>query len=298
MSTRVLVTGAAGKLGSAAVPALLAAGLAVRALVHVRPVHVPDGVETATADLVTGEGLERALDGADVVLHLAAVTHARRKRTYEAVNVSGTRSLVEAARASGVRRLVHVSTRAIDRSGGWYSSSKATAEEIVGRSGLEAVIVRLPEIYGLGGHEGIDEIVTRARLGRVIPVVGRGQSLVCPVHVDDAVAALVAAIRSADAAGRTYTLAGECLTLDALTRRCAAAAGGRSRVIHVPEAVVAVLGAAARVAPLPLVPDQLARLRAPKPPVSEEASRDLGFSPRPLSTGLAQVMQDGPAGHA
>jgi hypothetical protein len=47
-----------------------------------------------------------------------------------------------------------------------------------------------------------------------------------------------------------------------------------------------VLGLVARVAPLPLYPDQLARLRAPRPAPSPEAAAELGFAPRPLEAGL------------
>jgi nucleoside-diphosphate-sugar epimerase len=145
------------------------------------------------------------------------------------------------------------------------------------------VVVRLPEVYGAGSAEGVDAIIDAARGGRAIPLVGRGADEVCPVHVDDVTAALAAALDAP--AGRTYTLAGECMTTRAFADACVAAFGG-GRIVRVPVAAVRALSLAARFAPLPLYPDQLARLRARRPAPSPEAAADLGFAPRPLEAGL------------
>ena len=100
---------------------------------------------------------------------------------------------------------------------------------------------------------------------RPIPLVGGGADEVCPVHVDDVTAALAAALDAP--AGRIYTLAGECMSTRAFAYPCIDAFGG-GRIVPVPVTAVRALSLAARVAPLPLYPDQLARLRAPKPPPS------------------------------
>jgi nucleoside-diphosphate-sugar epimerase len=288
----VLVTGAAGGMGRAVVPALGAEGWRVRCLVHRRP--VPDADEAAPGDLAVAAGLRRAADGADAILHLAALTHSRRAADYDEVNVAGTGRLLEAARAAGVRRFVHVSTRAIDESGGAYSRSKAAAERLVEVSGLEWTVVRLPEVFGAGGAEGVDDIIARARRGGLIPLVGRGDDMVCPIHLDDATGALTAALSAPAAAGRVYTLAGECLTMRRFAETCnELLGGGRSRIVGVPVAALCALGVAARVAPLPLYPDQLARLRAPKPSGSPEAGPELGFAPRPLREALSALTAPG-----
>jgi nucleoside-diphosphate-sugar epimerase len=282
----VLVTGAAGRVGRALLPALAGAGWRTRALVHRRPVLGAD--ETVAGDLADPGSLAPALDGVDAVVHVAAVTHARSAPAYDAVNVAGTRNLLAAARH--VKRFLHVSTRAIDPSGGAYSRSKAEAERLVRDSSLPFTIVRLPEIYGAGGREGVDAIVARTRTGRPVPLVGDGSHEVCPIPLADAVGALVAALAADAALGRTYTLAGHCLTLRAFAERCAAVFGSRVAVIGVPVPAVAALSALARFAPLPLYPDQLARLRSPKPRGSDEAARDLGFRPRPLEEGLRDLV--------
>jgi nucleoside-diphosphate-sugar epimerase len=280
----VLVTGAAGGVGRALVPALRDHGWSVRALAHRRA--VPEADEQVDGDLLDGRGLDEATRGVAAAVHLAARTHARRGADYESLNVGGTRRLLEALARAGARRLVHVSTRAIDPQGGDYSRSKAAAEEAVRASGLDFTIVRLPEVYGAGSREGVDAVLARVRAGRPVPLVGAGSDEVCPIPLADAVAAIAAALENPDAVGRTYTLAGECVTLRRFVELAAAAAGSRSRIVGVPAAAVGLASVAARVLPLPIFPDQLARLRAPKPPATPAAAGDLGFRPPPLEQGL------------
>jgi nucleoside-diphosphate-sugar epimerase len=282
-----LMTGASGALGTPLLDALRERGWTTRALVRRRP--VPGADESVAGDLGDALSLGRAADGADAVVHLAATTHARSARTYEEVNVEGTKRLLEASERAGVRRFLFVSTRAISEGGGAYSRSKREAEAAVAAAGVEHVIVRLPEVYGTGSEEGVDRILALARRGERIPIVGDGSHELCPVFVADAVPALAAALEAPAAAGKTYTLAGECLSVRDFAAACVGAFASPSRILSVPVPLVAVLGAASRVVPLPVYPDQLARLRAPKPAPSREAGDDLGFAPRPLRDGLRAV---------
>jgi nucleoside-diphosphate-sugar epimerase len=258
-----------------------------RCLVHRRPVG--DTEETLTGDLADPSSLHDAVDGVTAVAHLAAVTHSRSPGQYFKVNVRGTQNLLDAALAGDVRRFLFLSTRAISPDGGAYSRSKHLAEQAVRACALEWTIVRMPELYGVGNSEGVDRIIARARHGGRIPVVGRGDDVLCPVHVDDAVPACARALEAPEAVRYTYTLAGACLTMRELVSLAADSFGRRPRVIRIPVPAVAVLGTLARVAPIPVYPDQLARLRSPKPPLSPKAEADLLFRSRPLHDGLAEV---------
>ncbi len=280
----VLITGASGSMGTRLLPALRKAGWRTRALVHARP--VPDSDEQVFGDLADERSLEAAAADADAVLHLAARTHARSERDYRSVNTEGTARLLAAAGRAAITRFVYISTRTVSPRGGGYSRTKLKAEELVRDAGIEHVILRLPEVYGAGSQEGVDDMLARARRGAAIPVVGRGTDRLCPVHVDDIVGPIVAALSAEAARNRTYTLAGECHSAREVALACAAAGGGGSRIVHVPAAAIAAASVAARVLPLPLYPDQLARLRAEKPAASPEAKPDLGFEPRSLEGGL------------
>jgi len=230
--------------------------------------------------------LTRAVDGVDAILHAAALTHARQPRRYDRVNRIGTINLLEAARRQSSARFVFVSTRAISPEGGSYSRSKYAAELAIEQAGLPYAIVRLPEVYGAGSTEGVDRIIDLARKGRRIPLVGAKSERICPVHVDDIVPVLLRALQAENCLGRSYTLAGDCLTLGEFARACLRAFDSKSRIIDVPLAAARVLAAAGRFLPLPIYPDQVARLTAPKPAVTPEATGDLGFSPRSLQAGL------------
>ena len=288
MAAPILVTGASSAIGTRVVEQLRGQGRAVRCLVRRRPVANAD--EVVQGDLGDPSTLDAAVRGANVVLHLAAVTHARRSRDYVETNVLGTQRLLDAAARHGVGRFVHVSTRAISETGGAYSHSKLQAERAVTEAPVEHTIVRLSEMYGGAGAEGIDEIVSRARRGAAIPMVGKGAERVCPMHVDDAVAALVGAVAAPVAGGRTYTLGGECMSIREFAHACTRAFSTQVRLRPVPVIAVAALGLLGRVLPLPIYPDQLARLRAEdKPQPSPEAEQDLGFRTRPLAEGLAAL---------
>jgi nucleoside-diphosphate-sugar epimerase len=287
MTAPILLTGASSAIGTRVIQHLHTQPRPIRCLVRHRP--IPSADEQIHGDLNDTTTLDAAVQGAEVILHLAAVTHARRSREYVETNLIGTKRLLEAAARHGVRRFVHVSTRAISKAGGAYSMSKHLAEHAVREALVEHTIVRLPEVYGGAGAEGIDRIVCRARRGAAIPVVGDGADRVCPMHVDDAAAALAGAV-AAPAGGRTYTLGRECLTIREFAEACVRAFSSESRLRRVPVAAVAALGLLGRVLPLPIYPDQLARLRAEKPQVSPEAERELGFRARPLAEGLASLL--------
>jgi NADH dehydrogenase len=287
MVATVLVTGASGGLGARLVPLLRERGYRVRVVVHRRPVKGAD--ETVRGDLLDEASLADAVRGADSVMHLAALTHARSASDYQRFNVTGTENLVRAAVAANAGRFVFVSTRAIGPDGGGYSDSKRLAEAVVADSGLEYSIVRLPEVFGAGSSEGVDQMLEAARGGRPILVVGNGAQQLCPAHVDDVLPAVVQAVSAPAAAGRTYTLAGECTTVREFAERVAAATGRGSRIVALPRLLVRAAGAASRVAPLPIYPDQYARLHAPKRPASQEAEADLGFRPRGLDDAIRSL---------
>jgi nucleoside-diphosphate-sugar epimerase len=283
----VLVTGGSGRVGARLLEALGEGGWRRRCLVHRRPIAGAD--ESVSGDLADLGALIRAADGAAAIVHLAAVTHSRSPARYDEVNTEGTRNLLTAASAATVPRFLHVSTRAISPQGGAYSVSKLRAEEAVRSSDLGWTIVRLPEVYGAGGDEGVDQVLRRVRAGRHVPIVGRGDDVLCPAHVDDVVHACAVALETPAALRRVYTLAGPCLTMRELVKLAGDVFATPARTVSVPVPGAAALAAISRVAPLPLYPDQLRRLRSVKPPASAEAAIDLEFRPRRLEEGLAEA---------
>jgi uncharacterized protein YbjT (DUF2867 family) len=139
MTSSILVTGGTGTLGRHVTPLLLDAGCKVRVLS--RRSHEPrDGLEFVTGDLLKDEGIEPAVDGAEIVLHLAGGP----KGDDEA-----TRNLVRAASRAGVQHLVCISVIAADRVPIGYFRSKLGAERAVAESGLPWTTLRAAQFHDL-----------------------------------------------------------------------------------------------------------------------------------------------------
>ncbi len=285
----VLVTGATGEIGGA-VLGRLASRAEVRVLSR-RPRQSSADARWVAGDLREPDSLERACRGARRVLHMAALTHSRRRADYFEINVQGTANLLRAAAGAGVERFVHVSTRAVGAGGGGYSHSKELAERQVEAAGLPWVILRPAEVYG-GGRDPILELARSLAERSFVPILGDGGTRLSPVHVDDVAPALVAALERDGALGRRYVLAGpEEMTYLELVARLEQALGlPRRRRVHVP--LVAARLAIALASWLNAggyVPDQIPRLLLVKSSDISAAVRDLGFLPRPLEDGVAAL---------
>lgn len=123
----------------------------------------------------------------DMVIHFAGVTHASDEQQYWKVNMEGTARLAEAVRANGCRRFVYISTRCATHGSGAYGESKLAAEQELQKLDWKSLlIIRPSEIYGGGGNEGIDRMLSIARRWRLIPALfGHANLLFAPMHVDD-----------------------------------------------------------------------------------------------------------------
>lgn len=148
MSSPVLVTGGTGTLGRLVVPLLLETGRQVRVLS--RRVGSPtDGVEFVTGDLDTGDGVAAAVEGTQIVLHLAGSTKGDENKAH---------ALVRAAAAAGVRHLVYISvvgadripvTGRIDRAMFGYFAAKFAAEQVVAGSPVPWTTLRATQFHDL-----------------------------------------------------------------------------------------------------------------------------------------------------
>lgn len=308
-----LVTGATSMIGGGVVRALAERGEMVRCLQR-RPSDLAGsqpGVEEVLADLgddADTEAVERAVDGCDGVVHVAAkVGIVGTREEFERTNILGTERLLAAAAASGVRRFVHVSSPSVAHSGepivgagaepptddhgtAWYPATKAVAE----RRAVEAdsdtmgvVVVRPHLVWGPGDTQLVGRIVERAQAGR-LALVGGGRALVDTTYVDNAVSALVAALDAVEpgarCAGRAYVIAnGEPRPIRELVAGICAAAGVDATPRDVPLPVARTAGAAIERAWPRLGRDE-------EPPLTRFLADQLGtahwFDPRPARDDL------------
>lgn len=221
MSERIFVTGASGQIGLVLVRALVARGDRVVGLVH-SPSKEQEvkaaGAETIVGSLSDRAALEKGMEGATIVFHLAGGTRGPGKETAGVLNRDGTQAVLDVARGRGLKKLVFASTMAIygDRAGFWvpedyppnpqtnYGKAKREAEELLLGAGGDppVVIARIGAVYGPGVRF---MAVDRMRAGRAwLP--GEGLNIVPVIHVEDAAAALVA-LGDKGNAGEVYHVA-------------------------------------------------------------------------------------------
>lgn len=184
---KLAVTGGTGFIGSRFIERALATGHAVQALTR-RPQPPKAGVKWVEGALGDGGSLRRLVEAADTVVHIAGVLNARDPAEFEKGNVEGTLAMLAASTAAGVTRFVHVSSLAArEPKLSNYGASKARAEALVERSGLDWAIVRPPAVYGPGDRETL-ELFRMAKL-RLMLLPPRGR--VSVIHVDDLVGLLL-----------------------------------------------------------------------------------------------------------
>ncbi|MCZ7433413.1 SDR family oxidoreductase [Streptomyces sp. WMMC1477] len=191
--SRILVTGATGVLGRPLVERLLADGAAVRVMSRrARPAGDGRRCEWRVADLETGEGLDAAVAGVDVVVHCA------RHQRKEAVH---TRRLLDAVKAAGRRpHVVYISIVGVDRVPFSYYRRKVETERLVESSGLPWTVLRATQFHDLVAA------VTSAQCR--LPCVCVGKGVPCqPVEVRE-VAARLAELAQGEPSGRVPDVAG------------------------------------------------------------------------------------------
>jgi uncharacterized protein YbjT (DUF2867 family) len=169
----IALTGGTGFVGTRLISLALEAGHQVRALTR-RPQAERAGITWVQGDLGNTAALAELSEGADAVIHVAGVVNAPDKAGFAAGNIDGTRNMLEAAKAKGVCRFVHVSSLAAREPGlSAYGWSKAEGDKLVMESGLDWAMVRPPAIYGPGDLEML-ELFKLAKKGlAVMPRGGR-----------------------------------------------------------------------------------------------------------------------------
>ncbi len=223
----VLVTGASGFVGTYVARGLREQGVRVRALVR-RPEARAElerlGVETVLGDLTDARSVEAAVRGTQAIVHCAVqalvdVSEARR------VNVEGTRTLAQAALATGCERFVHISTVAVyplrDREGSVdeslpladdkdaYSITKIEAEREVEEAaarGLRTVILRPPVILGVHPSSYWGTHVPKGIAAGQFAQVDEGRRPLSYVDVRSLVDAVIRALRVDEAVGQTFNI--------------------------------------------------------------------------------------------
>ena len=245
----ILVTGAAGYLGSHIVKRLADEGQAVRALVRNHAWAEAEGrlanlkIEWIEGDVTKPETLAAAMQGVDAVIHTVAIAIEKGGRTYEAINHQGTVNVVDAAKAAGVRRFINVCQLGADSKLPYrFLASKGKAQEYVAASGLAWTAFRPSVIWG-PEDEFANTFAKLVPISPLIyPIIGNGQAKFQPVWVEDLVTAIVKSVDDPATVNQDLELGGpEVLTIAEIEQRTLQAIGARRKMIRTPIPVLRVV---------------------------------------------------------
>ena len=281
---KVLITGGSGRLGSLLTEILTLNGFQVQLLVRTLSSkhNQMNNIEKLSGDLLNLNSLKEAVNHVSIVIHAAGITHARTPASYKEVNIKGTQNILQASEASQVNRFIFISSRSANLKGGAYAESKLLAESSVQRSSLKWTILRLGEVYGGGRNDMIFNLVNLIKDRYLIPVIGTGKQTLCPIHIEDALQAIVETLKNEKTVHKTYNIAGpEEVTYKELIDRISSALNVKKRKLYIPLFFAKILARLLNMMQIGMiVPDQIPRLLVEKSSDISLAKNDLSFHPR------------------
>ena len=300
----ILVTGANGFVGSHTVPALLDAGHRVVGLVRdderrvavLRRLSAAQraGVEIRLGDVTKPDGLPAVIRDVDAVVHLVAIPRdLDGGRSLHQVNTEGTRHVLEAVAAAGIRRFVHQGALGVvDDPELHYASSKAQGEALVAVSGLDWTITKPSLLFGpRDGFFNIIADLVRLSPG-VVPITGSGASRFQPLAVEDLARIFVRTLDDPTTIGRTLELGGPAYwTYREIVQEVLRGMGARRVLLPMPVALIRlVAGTAERIhLPFPVATDQLRQLKLDNIGPLDGVPAAFGFEPRSMTGALGYL---------
>ncbi len=301
---KVLVTGSTGYVGHYVVKALLAAGHSVVSVsrdagktktASGAKLEIFGNVDYRMGDVSNGNGLKEAMNGVDAVVHLVGIIAEKGLQTFARVHVEGTRNVLEAAKAAGVKRYLHMSALGASANAiSGYSSSKFQAEELVRASSLDWTIFRPSLVFGVGddffGHV-LKNLVSQAP---IVPQIGDGMFLFRPIWVGDVAQCFVQALTKPDTIGKIFDLVGpKEFTFKELSALMQTVLGLKKPVVAVPLPIMDIMVPLMNIVPAiaPITKDQYAMMKAGNTGNPETMNQTFDLEQRKLETELPAILE-------
>ncbi|CAG0984874.1 NADH dehydrogenase,E; NADH dehydrogenase [Anaerolineae bacterium] len=235
----ILVTGGTGLIGRHLVARLLAEGRPVRLLLsEPRARHLPwdNPPEVIVGNILDEEALFRAVTGVHVIIHLENAQWWGRPRDLERVELQGTRSLITAARAARVGRLITLSHLGASSASAYpVMRYKGMVEDTIRASGLAYTVIRSGLVFG-EEDAFVNHIAMQLQVTPFVYLMpGRGEVVMHPIHVEDLVSALVGCLDNLDTVDNVIEIGGpEYISLEDLIRTVMRVSGSFRFIVGVP----------------------------------------------------------------
>jgi nucleoside-diphosphate-sugar epimerase len=281
------------------------------------PPSLAKNVIPVVCDLRDKDAVKQACHDMEAIYHVGALSAAWGKRTdFFAINVEGTRAVMEGCREHQVKRLIYVSSPSVVFTGAdqqnatealpyprrfvsVYSLTKKLGEDLVNAAGegLETVIVRPKAIFGPGDRTLLPQLIAAARRRR-LPQIGNGLNLVDLTYVENVAEALLLALHAHTAIGKTYTITNdEHIVLWEVIRKVLQELRLSTQLRQIPLSVALAAAAtmearAALTGTEPLLTRYSAAILARTQTYDiAAAKRDLGYAPSiPVATGIERTL--------
>jgi len=239
---KIFVTGATGFIGRNLILSLKQRHYQIMAFVlsgdNEAVKIAQDNPEISYGDIRDKGSIEKAIAGADAVIHLAAIQESNDPALNEEINYIGVKNLVETCRKYSIKRLIHLSSiSTCYKVKSHYGTSKAKADQYLMSSfGIDYTILRPTLVYGntaSGPFHTFLQILDKLPL--VIPVIGNGRALKQPVFVEDVVSAIILALETDAAIGKYYDISGQnAVTIEEIIRQIMAKRGRKKMLVKIP----------------------------------------------------------------
>lgn len=211
----ITVFGGSGFIGRYGVRALVKAGYRVRVAtrlphtaIDLKPMGSVGQIQLVQANVRNKASIARAVEGASAVVNLTGILAPSGRQTFRSVQAQGAQYIAEAAKAAGITRFVQISAIGADAdSKSVYAQTKAAGEKAVLDTIPTATILRPSIVFG-PGDGFFNRFAQMALYTPALPLIGGGKTLFQPVWAGDVGAAVLAALESPAAQGKTYELGG------------------------------------------------------------------------------------------
>ena len=299
----VTVFGGSGFLGRYVVRALAERGYRIRVACrrpdlagHLQPAGNVGQIQLVQANLRYRWSIDRAVEGADVVVNLVGILASSGQQTFSALQARGAGWVAEAAAAQGARMVQISAIGASEDSGADYARTKAEGERLVREAVPEAIILRPSIIFG-PEDDFFNRFAGMARLAPALPLIGGGHTKFQPIYVGDVAQAVATAVAGDLEPGTTWELGGpETLTFRQCMERMLDVIQRKRALVPLPFGLAGAMAGLLQFAPgAPLTPGQVEMLKSDNV-VSQAAReqkrtlRDMGIEPRGLSTILPRYL--------
>ncbi|MDO9152980.1 MAG: NAD(P)-dependent oxidoreductase [Paludibacter sp.] len=185
--TKVLITGASSDLMEKFIEKIDAENYEIYAITRDKNHIINESVHVLEGDISDSEFVNNALNGVQIIVHAAAVTHKLNPTDYFKVNFQGTVNLVNAAKLNGVEKFIFISSRAAVQKSGAYGLSKLQAEQYIQNNFNKWLIFRPSEVYGIEKEEGIQKLIRDISTKKFVICPINVKSKLYPIHVDDVI---------------------------------------------------------------------------------------------------------------